>query len=52
MAKLSKIEKILLGVLIFLNFGIKFYIAAIMLFMVLMNELLILIKQKKIKDEK
>jgi hypothetical protein len=43
-------EKIIIGILVFLIFGIKFYVAAIMLFMLVLNETLVYIQAKKFKE--
>ncbi len=43
-------EKIIIGVLVFFIFGIKFYVAAIMLFMLILNETLSWLRNKKIRE--
>ncbi len=43
-------EKLFIGFLIFFIFGIKFYAAAIMLFMLVLNETLYYLRDKKIKE--
>ncbi len=43
-------ERIIIGILVFSIFGIKFYVAAIMFFMLLLNETLLCLQNKKIKE--
>jgi hypothetical protein len=48
--KISLKERLLLGVLVFISLGLKFYGGAVLLFMFFVNETLVLLERKKIID--